>query len=144
MRDVHTIEKEIMNARQDLEDSIALLEHAIREKVDVRAQAAMLVERGKQNARDLMDRSLERTGEALRHGRDLTRDVFERGARTARRLGRDARDRVAEVAARARRLVRERPPVAAAIIAAFATAGALVVLLAMRRRRRHRRWLILR
>lgn len=150
MRDVQTIEKEIMNARADLEDSLALLEHAIREKVDVRAQAAVLVERGKQEARELvdrgierMDRGLERTREVLRRGQERTRDVFERGARTARRLASDARDRATDAVARTRRFVRERPQVAGAIIAAVAAAGALVIVFAMRNRRRRRRWLII-
>lgn len=138
MRDLQTIEKEIISARSNLEDNLAALRHAIREKVDVRARASMLVEKGKEGALDLYRRSRVRTRDAYEHGRDCTRLAFDRSRERARVLAARARDRAEDLFER----VRERPVLAGAVIAAFVATGVLAVMLQRRRVRRRRRWLL--
>ena len=45
MRDRETIEREMFNAREDLEQSLGELKHVVQEKVDVKARAHARVRR---------------------------------------------------------------------------------------------------
>ena len=59
MRDRQQIEREMYEAREDLEASLAQLKHAVREKVDVRARLQVLLERSQQRARDMYEGARE-------------------------------------------------------------------------------------
>jgi hypothetical protein len=77
MRDRKTIEREMFNAREDLEQSLSELKHVVQGKADVKARAHHAfderVDRAKQFARRGMDRS---RNTALR-AKDRSREMFE-------------------------------------------------------------------
>jgi hypothetical protein len=93
MRNREVIEREMRNAREDLEQSLSELRHVVQEKVDVKARARVAVEKGKQVAEDALVRGLAQAkflahkgkyeaGQLASRGRDGARDLYFRGRGT--------------------------------------------------------------
>lgn len=115
MRNRETIEREIHHAREDLEASLSELRHVVQEKVDVKARARVAVEKGKQQAEDLIAR-----------GKEQAYVLFERGKVGARDLAVKGRDRGMDLYVSGRETVRERPVLVGSIAAGVIAAGVLV------------------
>ncbi|NVB82838.1 MAG: hypothetical protein HOV81_30955 [Kofleriaceae bacterium] len=104
MRDRQVIEREMFRAREDLEQNLAELKHAVVEKVDVKARARVALERGKEKAHD----------------------VFERGKEGAQTLAAKGVNGASDLYGRGRETVRERPVLVGSIVAGVVVAGVLL------------------
>jgi hypothetical protein len=111
MRDREVIEKEIYQAREDLESSLAELKHAVAEKVDVKARARIALAKGKIAAED-----------ALERGKVIAHDVLEKGKTMSADLARKGKDKAAD----AYDAAKERPALVAGIPGGLVAAGVLV------------------
>lgn len=83
MRDPETIEREIREARDDLEQNLGELRHAVQEKIDVKARARVLAQKGKQQARELYARGKQQAHHVADVGKARARDLYGRGRQTA-------------------------------------------------------------
>ena len=93
MRNREVIEREMHNAREDLEQSLSELRHVVQEKIDVKARARVAVEKGKQAAEDALVRGLAQAkffaqkgkyeaGQLASRGKDGARDLYFKGRHT--------------------------------------------------------------
>jgi hypothetical protein len=120
MRDRQEIEREMYQAREDLETSLAELKHVVQEKVDFKARARVALEKGKVIAADALERGKQSAHQYALRGKDTARDLARRGSARARvTYGR----------------AKERPLLAALVIGAIVLTGVLVLV-----GRRRRRW----
>ena len=115
MRNRESIEREITNARVDLEESLSELRHVVQEKVDVKARARVAVEKGKIQAQDLIAR-----------GKVQAQDLLARGKVQARDLALKGRERGKVIYDSGRETVRERPVLVGGIAAGVIAAGVLI------------------
>lgn len=104
MRDREVIEREMFRAREDLEQNLAELKHAVTEKVDVKARARVAIEKGKERAQD----------------------AFERGKDGAQRLAARGLNGATDLYGRGRETARERPVLVASIVAGVIVAGVVL------------------
>lgn len=79
MRNREVIEKEMYVAREHLEANLAELKHTVAEKIDVKAQARVAIEKGKLAVHDALDRGADATAEALVRGKNAAADALDRG-----------------------------------------------------------------
>jgi len=93
MRNRETIEREIYEARADLEDSIKELKHVVQEKVDVKARARVAVAKGKLAALDAIEAGKSKAQDAYARGKEGAKDLAERGKDGAIDLYGKAKDR---------------------------------------------------
>jgi hypothetical protein len=93
MRNREVIEREIHNAREDLEASLQELRHVVHDKVDVKARALVAIEKGKQRAEELAVKGLAsakflaakgkyEVKQFAARGRDGARDLYTKGRET--------------------------------------------------------------
>lgn len=115
MRNRETIEREITNAREDLEASLSELRHVVQEKVDVKARARVAVEKGKMQAQDLLAR-----------GKVQAQDLYARSKVQARDLAAKGRERGKVIYDSGRETVRERPVLVASIVLGVVALGVLI------------------
>ena len=78
MRDRQEIEKEMYRAREDLEQNINELKHAVREKVDVPARARAAIGEKKQQAKELAQKSVDGMKKIAVRGKDGVVYVYGR------------------------------------------------------------------
>lgn len=121
MRDQQEIEKEMFQARQDLETNLAELKTAVVEKVDVKARARVAVEKGKLMAADALERGKVAAQEYVARGKDAALDYAHRGKIGARHLVERGEDQARYTYMRAK----QRPVLTASIIGAIVGAGVL-------------------
>lgn len=115
MRDREVIEREMYKAREDLEQNLADLKHAVTEKVDVKARARVAIEKGKEKAQDVFER-----------GREGAVHYAQAGAEGARQLAAKGKDRAVDLYGRGRETTRERPVLVGSIVAGVIVAGVLL------------------
>lgn len=84
MRDRETIEREMYVAREDLEENLAELKHAVREKVDIPARARKALGETKQQARDMFVRGKDGAKTILIRGKDSAIRVYNGAVDTTR------------------------------------------------------------
>lgn len=84
MRDQQEIEREMFEARQDLETNLAELKTAVVEKVDVKARARVAVAKGKLMAADALERGKVAAQEYVARSKVGARHLVERGEDQAR------------------------------------------------------------
>jgi len=126
MRNRESIEREMNDARQDLEASLSELRHVVQEKVDVKARARVAVEKGKQQAQDILERGKVQGRELLERGRVQAQDLLARGKVGARDLAVKSRERGKVLYDSSRETVRERPVLVGSIAAGVIAAGVLI------------------
>ena len=126
MRNRDSIEREITNAREDLEASLSELRHVVQEKVDVKARARVAVEKGKIQAHDIIERGKVQAQDLLAKGRVQAQDLFARGKVQARDLASKGRERGKVIYDSGRETVRERPVLVGGIAAGVIAAGVLI------------------
>jgi hypothetical protein len=124
MRSRQTIEREIYQAREDLEARLNELRQVVHDKTDVKARAQVLLEEKKQQARAVARRSAEGAKVLARRSVD---GVKYGAVRT--------KDGVVFVYGRAARITRERPLLVGGIVAGVILAGVTALLLIRRARR---------
>ena len=115
MRNRQVIEREISNAREDLENSLAELRHVVQEKVDVKARARVMVEKGKLRAEDLLD-EYKAKAKLLAH----------KGKYEAQQLASKSKDLSRELYTKGRETVEERPVLIGLIAAGVIALGAFI------------------
>ena len=115
MRDRQVIEREINNAREDLENSLAELRHVVQEKVDVKARARVMVEKGKLRAEELLD-EYKAKAKLLAH----------KGKHEAQHLAAMSRDGARDLYTKGRETVEERPVLIGSIAAGVIALGAFI------------------
>jgi len=115
MRNRESIEREISNARDDLEASLSELRHVVQEKVDVKARARVAVEKGKIQAHDMIERGKVQAQELLARGKVQARDLASKGRERGKVLYDSGRE-----------TVRERPVLVGGIAAGVIAAGVLI------------------
>ncbi len=113
MRDRQEIEREMYRAREDLEQNIDELKHAVREKVDIPARARVAIDERKQQVR-----------EAARRGVEGARQMAVRAGSGVKRGARVSID-----------FTRERPLLVGGVLAGIVL-GLIGAVLIVRRRRR--------
>lgn len=84
MRDRRDIEREMFTAREDLEQSVNELKHAIAEKVNVKARATHAVDERVDRVKDAARHSLERGRELMYRTRDGAVIYYHRARDSAR------------------------------------------------------------
>jgi hypothetical protein len=84
MRDRRDIEREMFTAREDLEQSVNELKHAIVEKVNVKARATHAVDERVDRVKDAARHSLERGRELMYRTRDGAVIYYHRARDSAR------------------------------------------------------------
>jgi len=85
MRDRQDIEREMFSAREDLEQSVNELKHAIAEKFEIRARAHHAVDQRVDRVKDAARRGLDRGREVLYRSRDGAVVYFHKASDGARR-----------------------------------------------------------
>jgi hypothetical protein len=91
-------------AREDLEQNLSELKHAVVEKVDVKARARVAIEKGKERAHDVFERGKEGAQTLAARGMNGANDLYGRGRET----------------------VRERPALVGSIVGGVIVAGVLL------------------
>ena len=115
MRNREVIEREMHNAREDLEQSLAELRHVVQEKVDVKARARVMVEKGKLRAEELLDEYKAKA------------KVFaQKGKYEAQQLATRGKDGARDLYTKGRETVEERPVLIGSIAAGVIAVGALI------------------
>lgn len=122
MRDREVIEREMYQAREDLEANLAELKHVVSEKVDVKARARVAVEKGKLMAQDAFERSKEAAIDYANRGKEAAIDYANRGKDGARHLVKKGEDRAYFTYLKAK----DRPVLTASIIGGIVAAGVLI------------------
>jgi hypothetical protein len=84
MRDRRDIEREMFTAREDLEQSVNELKHAIAEKVNVKARATHAVDERVDRVKDAARHGLERGRELMYRTRDGAVIYYHRARDSAR------------------------------------------------------------
>src|SRR5690349_11961036 len=77
MRDRKTIEREMFNAREDLEQSLSELKHVVQGKADVKARAQHAFDERVDRAKLAARRSIDRGRTAALRAKDRGREMFE-------------------------------------------------------------------
>lgn len=96
MRNREVIEREMSNAREDLESSLSELRHVVQEKVDVKARARVAVEKGKQRANELAVNGLAKAKFLAAKGKYEAQQLATRGKDGARAAYTKGRETVEE------------------------------------------------
>jgi hypothetical protein len=78
MRDRQEIEREMFNARQDLEQSLSELKHVVQGKVDVKARARHAFDERIDRVKDAANRVLDRSRDAALRAKNRSREMYER------------------------------------------------------------------
>jgi hypothetical protein len=78
MRDRKDIEREMFNAREDLEQSLSELKHVVQGKADVKARAHHAFDERVDRAKEVARRGLDRGRDAALRAKDRSREMFER------------------------------------------------------------------
>jgi ElaB/YqjD/DUF883 family membrane-anchored ribosome-binding protein len=115
MRNRESIEREITNAREDLEASLSELRHVVQEKVDIKARGRIAIEKGKMQAQDLLERGKVQAQELLAKGKVQARELASKGRERGKVLYDSGRE-----------TVRERPVLVGSIAAGVIAAGVLI------------------
>lgn len=115
MRNREVIEREINNAREDLEASLSELRHVVQEKVDVKARAQVAVEKAKLAAEELLER-----------GKAYGKFYAAKGKYEAQQLASKGRDMSRDLYAKGRETVEERPVMVGAIAAGVIAASIFI------------------
>lgn len=115
MRNREVIEREIHNAREDLEQSLAELRHVVQEKVDVKARARVMVEKGKLRAEELFDEYKAKA-----------KVYAKKGKHEAQHLASKGKDGARDLYTKGRETVEERPVLIGSIAAGVIAVGALI------------------
>ncbi|HUS27378.1 MAG TPA: hypothetical protein VMZ53_02685 [Kofleriaceae bacterium] len=115
MRNREVIEREIHDARQDLEASLAELRHVVQEKVDVKARARVAVAKGKLRAEELYEEYGAKAKFFLQKGK------FE-----AQQLANKGKDGARDLYVKGRETVEERPVLIGSIAAGVIAVGAFI------------------
>lgn len=121
MRDREVIEREMYQAREDLEANLSELKHVVAQKVDVKARAQVAVEKGKLIAQDALQRGKDVVREKLVHGKEVARETLVRGKDGARELVKRGEDRAYFTYLKAK----DRPDLVAAIAGGIVAAGVI-------------------
>ena len=79
MRDRKTIEREMFNAREDLEQSLSELKHVVQGKTDVKARAHHAFDERVDRAKLAARRGIDRGRNAALRAKDRSREMYERG-----------------------------------------------------------------
>jgi hypothetical protein len=77
MRDRKTIEREMFNAREDLEESLSELKHVVQGKADVKARAQHAFDERVDRAKLAARRGIDRGRNAALRAKDRGREMFE-------------------------------------------------------------------
>src|SRR6188472_279925 len=117
MRNREVIEREIHNAREDLEQSLAELRHVVQEKVDVKARARVMVEKGKLRAEELLDEYKAKA-----------KVLADKGMSEAQHLASRGKDGARDLYTKGRETVEERPVLIGSIAAGVIAVGAFIYL----------------
>ena len=115
MRNREVIEREMANAREDLEASLAELRHVVQEKVDVKARARVMVEKGKLRAEELLE-EYKAKAKFLAH----------KGKYEAQQLATRGKDGARDLYTKGRETVEERPVLIGSIAAGVIAVGAFI------------------
>jgi hypothetical protein len=115
MRNREVIEREINDARQDLESSLSELRHVVQEKVDVNARARVAVEKGKQRAEELAVNGLAKA-----------KFLAQKGKHEAQQLAIRGKDGARAVYVKSRETVEERPVLIGSIVVGVIAVGAFI------------------
>lgn len=78
MRDRQQIEREMYNAREDLEDSLSELKHVVQGKIDVKARAKHALDERVDHVKDVARRGLDRGRDVAVRAKDRGREVMMR------------------------------------------------------------------
>src|SRR3954462_10911521 len=124
MRNREVIEREISNAREDLEASLHELRHVVQEKVDVKARAHIAVEKAKIQAHDLVEKGKQRATELIQRGGASARFFAAKGKYEARELASKGKDGARDLYVKGRETVQERPVLVGGIAAGVIAVGA--------------------
>lgn len=82
MRNRQVIEREMNDAREDLESSLSELRHVVHDKLDVKARARVAVEKGKQRANDIAVNGLAKAKFFAAKGKDGARAAYTKSRET--------------------------------------------------------------
>jgi hypothetical protein len=128
MRDRKEIEREMFNAREDLEESLGELKHVVQGKLDVKART-----------RHALDERVDRVKDAARRGYDRGRDAALRAKDRGREMLERTRDQSVVYYHRAKDNAREHKVMLGLILGGITllAVGATIYI----RRRNRRRWL---
>lgn len=77
MRDRKTIEREMFNAREDLEQSLSELKHVVQGKADVKARAQHAIDERVDRAKQFARRGIDRGRNTALRAKDRSREMFE-------------------------------------------------------------------
>jgi hypothetical protein len=124
MRDREVIEREMSQAREDLEANLAELKHTVREKVDVKARARVAVEKGKLKAQDAFERGKDAIRDYAHRGRAGAKEYAIRGKEGARQLVQRGEDRAYFMYLKAK----DRPVLTGLVIGGIVATGVLIAI----------------